>query len=121
MSTLNMIFHSGSSLGCRRVAEKLASPRLTFCLLTLLQNRTIIIMGIMEEKRTRFQAQIAELFRLAEEAESSAKLLRQQAEIHQKMLRDPNLSEDQLDAMLAEKTELPEIGKAKVQVTERLM
>lgn len=62
-------------------------------------------MGNLDEKRERFRAQIAELHRLADEAASCARLLRQQAESHEELLSDENLTEQQLDELLAEKTE----------------
>lgn len=64
--------------------------------------RTIKSMGSLEEKRKRFKAQISELYRLAEEAESCAKLLRQQAESQEELLSDDGLSEERLDQLLAE-------------------
>lgn len=57
----------------------------------------------MDEKREQFRAQIRELHRLAEEAESCAQLLRQQAEKHESILEQDGLTEQQLDALLAEK------------------
>lgn len=78
-------------------------------------------MGNIDEKRKRFQAQIDELYRLAEEAESCAKLLRQQAESHAELLADESLSEEKLDSLLAEppKRQLNPIGG--FVVTEGLM
>ncbi len=60
-------------------------------------------MGSIEEKRKRFQAQVDELYRLADEAESCAKLLRQQAESQEQLLADPDLTEEKLDSLLADK------------------
>ena len=79
-------------------------------------------MGSIDEKRTRFQAQIDELYRLAEEAEACAKLLRQQADSHAELLADEELSEEKLDSLLAEeqpKRNLSPIGG--FIVTEGLM
>jgi hypothetical protein len=60
-------------------------------------------MGNMEEKRQQFKAQINEIYRLADEAESCAKLLRQQAQSHEAILADEKLTEEKLDSLLAEK------------------
>lgn len=75
----------------------------------------------LEEKRERFKAQISELFRLAEEAEACASLLRQQAASHQELLEDKNLTEEQLDALLADKPERRFKHKGQFVVTEGLM
>ena len=77
-------------------------------------------MGCLQEKRRRFQQQISELYRLADEAESSSKVLRQQAESHEALLQDENLSEERLDSLLAEKPE-PTNEPGSIVVTERLM
>lgn len=60
-------------------------------------------MGNLEEKRKRFKSQIAELYRLAEEAEGCAKLLRQQAKSHEELLSQEDFTEEQLDKLLADK------------------
>jgi uncharacterized membrane protein affecting hemolysin expression len=59
-------------------------------------------MGSLEEKRQRFKAQISELYRLAEEAEACASLLRQQAASHAELLEDDDLTEEKLDSLLAD-------------------
>lgn len=60
-------------------------------------------MGSLEEKRQRFKAQVSELYRLAEEAEACANLLRQQAASHAELLEDDSLTEEKLDSLLADK------------------
>lgn len=74
----------------------------------------------LEEKRKRFQSQIAELYRLAEEAELCASLLRQQAESHEKLLEDGDLTEQKLDTLLADEPK-QRFNPGKFVVTERLM
>jgi len=78
-------------------------------------------MGSLEEKRKRFKAQISELYRLAEEAESCAKLLRQQAETHEEILADENLTEATLDEFLAEKPKPHFSANGAFSITEGLM
>ncbi len=62
-------------------------------------------MESMDVKREQFQGQIRELYRLAEEAEACARLLRQQATKHQNLLDSDDLTEDQLDELISEKPE----------------
>lgn len=57
----------------------------------------------LEEKRERFKSQISELYRLAEEAQACAAILREQAASHEKLLEDDDLTEEQLDSLLADK------------------
>lgn len=78
-------------------------------------------MGSLEEKRKRFKAQISELYRLAEEAEGCAKLLRQQAETHEEILADEDLTEETLDKFLAEKPKPHFAANGAFSVTEGLM
>lgn len=78
-------------------------------------------MANLDEKRTRFRAQIAELHRLADEAISCAQLLRQQAQSHEALLADKNLTEKQLDELLAEKPDPPFHPHGGFVVTEGLM
>jgi hypothetical protein len=78
-------------------------------------------MGSIDEKRKRFKAQIAELYRLADEAESCATLLRQQAQSQEEVLEDENLTEEKLDEFLAEKPERRFAPNGAFIVTEGLM
>lgn len=85
--------------------------------------RTIRVMAkssSFEEKRQRFQQQISELYRLADEAELCANLLRQQADTHKALLEDDTLTETQLDSLLSEKPKQKFTPGAFV-VTEGLM
>lgn len=81
----------------------------------------ILHMGSLEEKRERFQAQIAELRRLAEEAEACAQLLRDQADSHAKLLEDESLTEERLDRLLADKPKREILSKGVFSLTEGLM
>ena len=78
-------------------------------------------MGSLQEKRQAFKAQIAELYHLADEAESCAKLLRQQAQSHEELLQDENLTEAQLDELIAERPNRTFNPHGGFRVTERLM
>ena len=78
-------------------------------------------MGSLEEKRERFKAQISELYRLAEEAEACADLLRQQAASHAELLEDENLSEEKLDSLLADEPERKFKPPGSFVLTEGLM
>jgi len=78
-------------------------------------------MGNVEKKLKQLKDQIRELFRLAEEAESCGQLLRQQAESHQRLLADANLTEEQLDAVLAEKPQPSLPNQTGFAITEGLM
>lgn len=78
-------------------------------------------MGSMDEKRERFKAQISELYRLADEAESCAKLLRQQAESHEEILADEGLTEEKLDSLLADKPARKFSPNGAFVITEGLM
>lgn len=78
-------------------------------------------MGRLEEKRERFKAQISELYRLAEEAELCATLLRQQAAAHEELLQNEHLPEEELDKLLAEEPRQRFSPTGNFVVTEGLM
>jgi hypothetical protein len=78
-------------------------------------------MGRLEEKRQRFQAQIAELYRLADEAEACANLLRQQAATHAELLKDDGLTEEKLDSLLADESKHRFNPNGTFSLTEGLM
>lgn len=77
-------------------------------------------MGNLAEKKERFQAQIQELNRLADEAEACAQLLRQQAQQHQRILDEDDLTEEKLDSLLAERDQ-PDFPAGAFRLTEGLM
>ncbi len=78
-------------------------------------------MGSLKEKRQRFQAQITELRRLADEAEACAQLLRDQADSHALLLEDESLTEERLDRLLADKPKPQFLSNGAFMVTEGLM
>ena len=78
-------------------------------------------MGSLQEKRQRFQAQIAELYRLADEAEACADLLRQQAASHAEILEDDDLTEEKLDSLLADQPKQRFNANGAFSLTEGLM
>ena len=72
------------------------------------------------DAKTRLQEQIAQLQRLADEAQSCAELLRMEAERYQRALSDDSVSDEELDRLMTERAELiPDLSKFKV--TDRLM
>lgn len=74
-----------------------------------------------QEYRERYQQQINELFRLAAEAESCAKLLRQEAERYQKLLDEGEIEEAALKGMLEERESLRFNPEGTFKITEGLM
>ena len=70
--------------------------------------------------RAEYQQQINELFRLADEAESCARILRQQAERFQDALDDGSITEEALQSMLDER-EKWKLRSESLRVTDSLM
>lgn len=75
----------------------------------------------LEEKRERFKTQISELYRLAEEAQACAQLLREQAASHEELLQNANLTEQQLDSLLADEPAYKFKSNGAFVLTEGLM
>lgn len=78
----------------------------------------------MEESndyRAEYQQEVRELFRLADEAEACAKLLRQEAQRYQKALDDGELSDDELRKLMEKRQQLTIPNPAAVRITDNLM
>ncbi len=73
--------------------------------------------AVSDSIRHQYQEQINHLFRLAEEAESCAKLLRQEAQRHQKALDAGDIDEQTLQAMISER----EAHSVNLRITDSLM
>lgn len=72
------------------------------------------------EYRDIFREQVQHLFRLADEAQACAELLRQEAERYQRALDDESLDEDELRRLMHERdNEVPDLNRFRV--TDRLM
>lgn len=74
-----------------------------------------------QDVRALYQQQVNELDRLAAEAESCARLLRQEAQRHQRLLDAGELDEQQLARLLEEREALRFNAEGFFKVTEALM
>ena len=73
-----------------------------------------------EDYRSQFQEQVRHLFRLADEAQACAELLRQEAQRFQRALEDESVDEEQLRRMMRERDNvIPDLNRFRV--TDRLM
>ncbi|MGE0492829.1 MAG: hypothetical protein AB7S38_26695 [Vulcanimicrobiota bacterium] len=70
--------------------------------------------------RAEYQQQINELFRLADEAESCARIMRQQAERFQESLDDGSITEEALKSMMEEREKWT-LRSDSLRVTDSLM
>ncbi len=77
-------------------------------------------MGTYAESLARFEAQIQELERLANEAQACAELLRQQAQSHRERLDSGELTLQELESLLAER-DTPSPLNGTFKLTEGLM
>ncbi len=73
-----------------------------------------------ESCRRLLQEQVDELFRLAEEAESCARLLRQEARRYQQALDDDNLDQELVEKMIAERKRFRAVPN-RYRITDNLM
>lgn len=70
--------------------------------------------------RAEYQQQINELFRLADEAESCARIMRQQAERFQMSLDDGSITEEAFKSMMEEREQWT-LRSESLRVTDSLM